>query len=157
MNRPVPRKRTVPPQIKQFPLPFTASWISLVLQLLLPVAFLNPFSGPLIPLGVQCTFASLKVHNLKLWMQGTYCTRWDPKVCPALGKALSLNLLGNWKGDQDHVVLLSCKLVGRARPAQMKWRDQQTKVCHQKFKNQAGGISSHVTGDQTRGWRLEGF
>ena len=46
-------------------------------------------------------------------------------MCPALSKALSLNLLGNWKGNQDYVVPVSCKLVGRARPAQVKWSTDQ--------------------------------
>ena len=54
------------PQIKKIPFPFPALWTSSVLQLfLLPLVKHHPFSG---------TFTSLKVCNLKVHMQATYCT-----------------------------------------------------------------------------------
>ena len=51
---------------KENPLPFPVSWISSTLQLLLPFVFLCPFSGPPIPAGLQCMFASLKGCTLKV-------------------------------------------------------------------------------------------
>ena len=51
---------------KKNPLPFPVSWISSILQLLLPFVFLCPFSGPPIPAGLQCMFTSLKVCTLKV-------------------------------------------------------------------------------------------
>ena len=52
-SRPVLPKLTVPPHIKKILLPLTVSWISSVLQLLLPLVSLHPFSGPPIPSGLH--------------------------------------------------------------------------------------------------------
>lgn len=71
-------------------------------------------------------------------------------MCPALCKALSLNLLGNWKGNQHHVVLFSC-IVGKGKTSTGEIDVINRPGMPPKFKNQAGDISSHVIGDQTRG------
>ena len=52
-SSPVLPKLTVPPHIKKILLPLTVSWISSVLQLLLPLVSLHPFSGPPIPSGLH--------------------------------------------------------------------------------------------------------